>query len=211
MSCTEFYTNSSVEKVKSRLDDMCRAVKKRCDELSFEIFRAVERDYKQIFGGVQLPEGGILMSKSERTIKKNCKAIIWKADEYFRPVVLNEALTSAEIDEALAEQKQKDDVAVADEDKAKQASTEEDSNDELAAADTSNDKTIVKEDSTEDTLEDIQHPVKQPDVSTFGTPLSTNGRISISSQLTTSPSKARGNSMSLSSGFSTMEKENMDA
>jgi hypothetical protein len=81
--------NDATASVKTRLNDMCKAVQSACDEISFAVFQSVERDYKQVVCGVNMTS---TMTKAERMMKLEFQQYVWKADDYFKAIVSGEEL-----------------------------------------------------------------------------------------------------------------------
>ena len=79
----------ATEAVKQRLTQMCRAVEEQMSNKADEVFLQMRRDYMTTIGGAQLSQGD-LMSKAERTMRKDVLSILDGADDQFKAVLKGE-------------------------------------------------------------------------------------------------------------------------
>ena len=79
----------ATEAVKERLTQMCRAVEEQMSNKADEVFLQMRRDYMTTIGGTQLSQGG-LMSKAERTMRKDVLSILDGADDQFKAALKGE-------------------------------------------------------------------------------------------------------------------------
>ena len=79
----------ATEAVKQRLTQMCRAVEEQMSNKADEVFLQMRRDYMTTIGGAQLSQGD-LMSKAERTMRKDVLSILDDADGQFKAVLKGE-------------------------------------------------------------------------------------------------------------------------
>jgi len=79
----------ATEAVKQRLTQMCRAVEEQMSNKADEVFLQMRRDYMTTIGGAHLSQGD-LMSKAERTMRKDVLSILDGADDQFKAVLKGE-------------------------------------------------------------------------------------------------------------------------
>lgn len=70
----------SVDGVKARLTDMCRAVEEEMANKADEVWSTMNRDYTQVISGTQLPEGE-QMPKWERLLRAELAKLIRERGE----------------------------------------------------------------------------------------------------------------------------------
>lgn len=80
---------NATEAVKARLTEMCRAVEEHMATKADEVFLQMRRDYMVTIGGAPLPQGAV-MSKADRTLRKDVMHVLDGADDLFKAVVLGE-------------------------------------------------------------------------------------------------------------------------
>ncbi|KAJ4343637.1 hypothetical protein N0V95_006611 [Ascochyta clinopodiicola] len=90
--------NEATLTVKRHLDDMCKELRELMEERADEIYIKMKADYLRVLGGVQINTAAI-MSREERAMRSEIKALLNAIDARFEPIARGE-LTALAGDDA---------------------------------------------------------------------------------------------------------------